>query len=136
MKTNDFVGIPWVSGGFDHKGADCWGLVLLASREIFNRDLGKYEGAEYSGRKLARIIQGEVHSPDWKETDKPQPGDVATMKISKFPSHVGIVVSSGRILHSMCAQANGSSVIHDFRTLRRLFKQIKFYRYVDHNNPA
>lgn len=43
---NDFskyVGIPFVPGGRDRKGADCYGLMVLVYREMFNTELPEYD---------------------------------------------------------------------------------------------
>lgn len=120
------------------RGADCWGLVLMVSREIFGLDLGMHIGARYVGDELAHIIEEEEQSNRWQVVAEPQNGDVVTMrkKVDGPPSHVGIVVGKGLVLHSLDTSANGASSIHPIKTLRRLFGQIEFCRYANNNHTA
>ena len=135
---NDYIGIPWVQGGSTREGADCWGLVLLVSREVFGLDLGLYEGAKHTGEDLARIIEGEERSPRWARTLGPRAGDVATIRNrgDKHPSHVGINIGDGKILHSLDTSAHGASAVHKLTTMCRMFGAIEHYRYADNNHTA
>lgn len=135
---NDYIGIPWVQGGAGHSGADCWGLVLLVSREVFGVDLGLYEGAMYTGDDLARIIEGEERSDRWELTGEPRQGDVVTIRNrgEEHPSHVGIMVSTNQVLHSLDTSSNGASSVHPLIVLRRMFGRIEIYRYVNDSHPT
>lgn len=132
MDVNDLVGVPWVSGGSSLSGADCWGLVLLASREIYGVDIGRYEGAEFRGEKLTEIINWEAGSSDWIETQLPRAGDVVTMGTE----HIGIMVTTSQVLHSLHGKANGASTVQLFAALNKVYKDMRAYRYVPNNNAA
>ena len=134
--VNEYIGIPWVRGGSTRKGADCWGLVLLVSREVFGLDLGLYEGAKHTGAELSRIIEGEEISPRWVRTFEPQAGDVVTIRNrgDKHPSHVGLNIGGGRVLHSLDTSAHGASSVHKLSTLTRMFGTIEHYRYANDNH--
>ena len=136
--VNDYIGIPWVQGESSRDGADCWGLVLLVSREVFGIDLGLYEGAKFTGDDLARIIEGEERSSRWKLTDAPRAGDVVTIRRrgDPHPSHVGIMVDCDNVLHSVDISANGSSAVHPMKVLRRIFGRIETYKHANDSDPT
>lgn len=45
MDVNEYIGIPWVAGGRDPSGLDCWGLVMQIYLDHFGfllSDFGSY----------------------------------------------------------------------------------------------
>ena len=132
---NDFVGIPWEQGGTTKHGADCWGLTVLVSREIYGIEIKEFNGSVESGDKLTSMINGEIESDRWHESTLPKPGDVAVMynKSTKRPDHIGLFIGDGKILHAPDSDANvnikRSSAIHPVRILKNFFNKIEFYRY-------
>jgi len=102
VDTEQFVGLPYVDRGRSLNGVDCWGLVVLvyAAHGIelpsYDQyaDVGIHERAE-----LARIIDG--HRETW--TDIPHGAeralDIVLLRVVGHPSHVGVVVRPGLMLH-------------------------------------
>ena len=104
MNHQDFLRIPFVDGGRDYQGADCWGLVRLFYRDVLSIDLRSF--AEYRAsdvRSVAHMM--EIHRQEWQKVDPPAVHDVALMRChgregSTLVAHVGIVLDRGRVLHT------------------------------------
>jgi len=96
------VGIPYIDGGRDKSGLDCFGLILLFARE-FDINLPDYQGTT---RGDAHIIIDE-----WSKVaiERPLsnlvPGDVLVFgnRTSGVARHLGIYLGGGRILQ--CTRA-------------------------------
>lgn len=111
--VNAWVGTPYVVGGRDRTGADCWGLALAYYRACLGVELpdwrladGAAPGDDMDGflaRAAAAIANAE------RETDRDatavrleQPEDHAVIVCHRLrgASHVGVVVPGGRVLHT------------------------------------
>ncbi len=101
LPANDYVGIPYAPRGRTRAGLDCWGLVRLVYREQFGIDLpagdAGYDPA--NGAHVARLFDGPARD-EWHEVPDPMPGDVVLLRVLGYPSHIGIVLDAGRMLHA------------------------------------
>jgi len=102
MELQDFVGIPYVSGGRVIEGLDCWGLVLLAAKELYGFDLPDYSAYKDSDN-LEQIKPLFEARSDWSRVDLEDAvdGDVVVLTMMGHPIHAGLYVGGGRMLHSM-----------------------------------
>ena len=96
---NNYVGIPWVKGGYSRDGADCWGLFLLVLSEYFNIELDIHKGSKAEDAEFRGLVDLEKNSDRWVLTDKPEPG-AAVLMYKHHPSHIGIYIGENQILHS------------------------------------
>lgn len=104
MNTNWFgkyIGLPFVDGGRDFKGVDCWGLVRLVFKNELDVDIPSYgdiSAVELS--KVAREIAQESVREPWLPVIGPiQVFDVAVMHKRRAPIHVGIMTGPNQLLH-------------------------------------
>lgn len=129
MRFDDYLSIPYVDGGRDGCGLDCWGLV----RDVLHAHFGVPLLASF----------GHV-SPD----DKPGmtggyhqvvngfvpgacvPGAVACGFRGDCLVHVGVVVNNGRLQVLHTSRKSGPGML-DPRAFRRLFERTEFYEYRD-----
>lgn len=99
------VGLPYAERGRTAAGVDCWGLVLLAARKLWDIELPEYF---YTQAQLLEdacgLIDTETHGPHWREVAAPFPGAcVHIFRVLGRPTHCGIHLEQGSplFLHSL-----------------------------------
>ena len=100
-----YIGIPFVDGGRDRRGCDCWGLVRMVLAEQAGIDLPTY--GDISATELlaiSRTVRGAISTDEvWRRVDVPRDLDVVVMRqradVERTPYHLGIVWK-GRLLHT------------------------------------
>lgn len=97
--VNDYIGIPYRTGGRTKDGLDCWGLVRLVHREQFGNDLPSFDGL-YDAPDDERVVELIARNREgWARVDTPQPGDVVVFRVWGGNQHVGVVTEPGKFLH-------------------------------------
>ncbi len=92
------IGVPFVAGGRDFGGWDCWGLIVCAYKFCWNINLPTYKDAPpLDFAMVSSLVDEEL--VNWVETTDPTPGDVILLRNGLLPSHVGLIFSKGRMLH-------------------------------------
>lgn len=129
----EYIGKPWVVASDGPDAYDCWGLVVEIHRRFYGRTLEIIPVEENNLKALIRTIDAHPERQRWETVNKPKEGDIALMRQSRHPIHVGIWldVDGGGILH--CIQ--GAGVV--FQNLLSLsstgWKIENYYRYIgDH----
>ena len=124
----NFVGIPYLSGGRDLDGLDCWGLVLCAAKELFCLDYPIYLGYTNAEAQDETEPYFSVRKSDWKHipVGSEVAGDVIVLYIAGRPTHCGLVIEKGMMLHTL---ANHDSVIERYLTRRWITNTEGFYRW-------
>ncbi|MCE5229002.1 C40 family peptidase [bacterium] len=98
-----YVGLPWLAGGRDRSGVDCWGLVRMVLDEQFHVELPLWnecsdpEQSDCAGKAIASHRDGM-----WREivAGEEQLGDIVLMQVAGDVSHVGLVLGGGMMLHA------------------------------------
>ena len=116
------VGVPWVRWRSDFSGSDCYGVVVLYFREVLGLDLG--------GVPQTDIASGFDSAQGWIEC-APQDGAIAFMAWRHgSPTHCGVIVAGGMVLHSEGSDAHPGSVrLSRLAAVQRVYGDIEFYRY-------
>lgn len=106
---NNYLGRPWVAGGYGFAGFDCGGLVIYSTK--FNRHVplrDPVDGIKYTpemeraARTAAMKRRISLYKSDWdqiRDEDRID-GTAVLMRRSGEPKHLGIWMSSGQILHA------------------------------------
>lgn len=86
-----YLAATWKRDGMAWPHLNCWGLVRMASYELFGRELPTTECSPYDKRAMTKACDELVKTP-MKVTD-PIPGAVAIVWRGRLCTHVGLVVS-------------------------------------------
>jgi cell wall-associated NlpC family hydrolase len=102
--AKEYIGIPFVSGGRDRSGADCYGLVRLVRLEQFGDKLPLLSNDYRNADNLAeteKLLREQRPLLAGKRVNTPEAGDVCVLKFHGHPSHLGICAGGGWILHTL-----------------------------------
>lgn len=96
-----YVAIPYREHGRDYTGVDCFGLVQLVLRELYSREL---PDADYDNpidfERNAHLVDPYCATIDAEPVEEPQPGDIVLMQYGGMPSHIGVYLEGGVVLHA------------------------------------
>ena len=100
-----YIGVPFVDGGRDLAGFDCWGAIWLAYRERGIKLPSYGEVSALDLRRVAREIEGGQEA--WRPVKTPREFDVVLLRIQSraWVGHVGLMVDGRRMLHTEKASA-------------------------------
>lgn len=100
--VEQYICVPFKSGGRDMHGADCWGLTRMALKHLTGKDLPSYADAYDNALDVEQtsyvIVKGAlaIAAP----VDEPEIGDVCVMRSEGRINHVALYIGNGRILHT------------------------------------
>ena len=103
----DYIGKPWKVGCAGPETFDCWGLVVDVYRCLYGKRLSLIPVPENNLKALIQTFNSHPERQHWEATLDPSEGDVALLRQSRYPIHVGlwVDVDGGGILH--CIQGAG-----------------------------
>lgn len=102
----DLVGIPFVDGGRDAAGCDCWGLTMMAFKR-FGIALPDFRIACAASALISSAIEQGRRSPQWQQVAAPIKAPLLVVMKGIDPdmpracTHLGTFVGQGRMLHTM-----------------------------------
>ena len=100
-----YVGIPFVDGGRERDGLDCWGLCRLVFKEQAGIDLPRYgDISAHDLLAVARELSRGMADETWRRVeDAPRRLDVVVMlrldAVRPTPTHVGVMWDGRNVLH-------------------------------------
>lgn len=98
-----YLDIPFVSGGRDSRGIDCWGLARLVYAEQLGVILPTietaYGHAAHDHAGVSKAAAEQAASTDWQRVETPGMFDVVLTTRKGQPNHVGTMVAQARMLH-------------------------------------
>ena len=126
-----YIGLPFVEGGRDRSGLDCYGLLRLVINERFAGSVPEYEGiAWHAGddkNLLASLMDERVRLWLPVRIGDEHPGDGVLLRVMGRPIHVGVVVARGWMLH---IEKNCDSLIERYAGGSRWERRVLgFYRH-------
>jgi len=126
-----YIDIPFRDGGRTREGCDCYGLVALVLREVFQIDLPSYAGAYASAHEreeVSALIAGRVMPDGWRQVfDAARPGDGVILRILNHPWHVGVMVTPTDLLH--VAEGQAASTLERLDSPRWQRRLVGLYRH-------
>lgn len=129
MNLSAYVGLPWSDGGRSRDGYDCFGLVRLVLAEQLGIELPSYSEAYVTAsdrEAVSTLIKGELGpwrsiSAGWE-----RPLDAVLMTEAGIPRHIGVVASTGYVLHMPPGR---ESVVEPYRFGKLRLRVAGFYRH-------
>ena len=125
-----YIGLPYLTGGRNKKGLDCWGLMRLIYKEEKGIELPEYPGISAE----EAIIKGKViardTANDWIPIEKPEDGCGVAMSQKHVYHHVGVWADAdgGKVVH--CWEGTKFVVADTRRNLYlKGFLKIAFFRH-------
>ena len=115
-----YIGIPWVFGGRDLKGFDCYGLFKYIEENDFNLSLLEIDIDTYNYKNVLLEFDQAKEFSNWKIVDSPQEGDAAVLTKSRYPNHIGVCIDSDGIKGLIHCIEHTGVVFNDFLALKRL----------------
>lgn len=110
-----YVGIPYVDRGRTREGCDCYGLLRLVIRDLCAIELPSFSDRYVTTADqaaLAGLIAGELAPWSPVGLGDERPFDGVLLRHGRSLSHIGLVVTAGRMLH---VSEGGSSCIESYR---------------------
>ncbi len=104
-----FLQVPFKHAGRSMDGCDCWGIVKLIYKDLYNIDLIDFEGStEYDTNWYAKgddiIIQNYYKQWEIIQNKDVLPYDMVFFKNNHgVTNHIGLVLSKRRFIH--CSKA-------------------------------
>jgi cell wall-associated NlpC family hydrolase len=122
------TGAPWIDKGCDFDGMDCHGLVCLYFKHVLGIEITmtpKGSGATQPERWMNEELTG-----NWEKIDKPEKdGVVMTCYSGGAPSHVGVIISATKVLHSFGTKDNPGGVrVTSIEAIRRTYGRVTFHK--------
>jgi len=93
-----YIGIPYVHNGRDNAGVDCYGLVWLVEKEVYNKDLPNL--GLLPNKISPDLFTDNLPLVNATEVFTPEDGDIVLLFRHGQPYHVGVYWRAG-ILHAM-----------------------------------
>lgn len=96
-----FIGLPYLAGGRDRDGVDCWGLLRLVYREELGIHLPELPGLVEDHEQLISRENLALCTEGWARQDQPTEWAAVGMSRKERIHHVGVWTEAdgGRIIH-------------------------------------
>lgn len=113
------IGVPFIPFGRDFDGWDCYGLLVVAWREIVGLELPDFVYDSVNNYRLLNSLFSERSTTYWQRVDRGKPMTCAAIYRRGLIIHTGLVVPGRRILHveqgiETCAEPIGNFRIEGF----------------------
>lgn len=99
----NYIGIPFISGGRNKDGCDCYGLVRLILLEQYKIELPELKGNYSNALCIAetkKLFTENVPVICAEKISSPEEKAIALIKIKGSLCHVGLYAGDGYIIHS------------------------------------
>lgn len=125
--------VPYVPGGRDWDGADCWGLVLLCLDYLMHVKARGHDGIYFepgcSPESAEKGIEIALTTePEFVQVSIPKRGDFVLLSVLNHPVHIGFMMGPNTMLHT---RENTGPSIADLSSPRWARRVRGYYRHKD-----
>ena len=125
-----YVGLPYLPGGQSRDGVDCWGLVMMVWAEVYGIPLPDYSGKRWSApadtEQVALDAIRYANRFSAVRPGKEREGDGILFRMRGAPTHVGVVLTPGVMLHAF---EGSDSCVEPYTSWRWNKRIAGIYRY-------
>ena len=128
--ASELIGTPYLAGGQDASGFECWGLVRYFYRHAYGTPLKDFSHIYPRDLKATSAqFEAAAESIEWQQIEKPECGCVVAMSRSKVLHHVGIwlEIDGGLCLHALDGYAVVAQTIGQLK--QQHFSKILFFKH-------
>lgn len=100
---SDFIKIPFVDGGRDYNGCDCWGLVQLVMGVVYDKHVPDYKISCMDFMRIHERMRSEQKLPRWNRLEFTKEPCVVLFRLHKerVINHAGLYIGDGRFIHTI-----------------------------------
>jgi cell wall-associated NlpC family hydrolase len=101
---NSLIGKSYEIGASGPESYDCWGLVKVVQKELFDRNLPDISQSPSSLKNLIVFVREHSARKEWRVSEnKFQHGQLVEMSKNENPFHIGVYLDydGGGILHAL-----------------------------------
>ena len=129
ININKYIGMPWLDGGRDVDGFDCWGLFAYVYEHEFNiKFKEQYHFLPGVDTKdIVKSFKKAISQGNWVKLDTPEYGCAVAMSMNKNIHHVGIWMGGG-CMHAV----RGVGVVYNnlMHLKNNGYNKVEFYKWV------
>jgi hypothetical protein len=128
MNFEKYIGIPYLEKGRDTAGLDCWGLVRLIYKEVYNIDLPSFQDSYVleDDERIAELFA--QYKEGWQPVETPVCGDLVLFRILGVTQHVGVMINNTQFVH---VRQNSNSAVESVANAKWAKRVVGFYKYVE-----
>lgn len=122
-----WVNIPYVDFGRTESGADCWGLVRIARKDLRGDDLDEYPKIDPQDKiALTKAANVEIKNKKFSPC-QPKTGAIATVWRNTFCLHVGIVVDVDSRLMVLDTSSKVGARLRTISDFERKYSKVVYF---------
>lgn len=121
----NYVGLEYGEGQWGPDKYDCWGVLALVYKDIFNVDVIDLVDSYHTDKDKISLLSRVLGH--WEPVSEPEVGDAILFLIGGRVPHCGVYVGNGFMLHSVEGPSSCIQRITDSKWKSRFEG---YYRYV------
>jgi cell wall-associated NlpC family hydrolase len=120
-----YVGLDYAEGAWGPDRYDCWGLLALIYRDLYNVDVIDLVDCYHTDRDKIHLLPRVLRC--WEPVEEPRVGDGILFLIGGRVPHCGVYVGDSKMVHSVRGPSSCIQSIQDNKWKSRFEG---YYRYV------
>lgn len=104
LSYRKYIGLPFVSGGRDFSGVDCYGIIVLVYKEEKDIDLWDTSGYDIEDYSKDNLMLSNYHK-NWHPIEEEELKELdvllftTDLDLPEIPTHAALYIGENKILH-------------------------------------